>query len=112
MDFPFPWIQISDGALLIMLRKDNKPYIALTYYAKDLETVVANLKQEDISIKPLPTPDKLVQRFLITTDEGYNISLVTYFDGFAQPGGTTMLTMQPEDFKNPAKYENKICGIF
>lgn len=111
-DFPFPWIQISDGALLLMLRKDNNPYIALTYYVKDMDTVIADLKQAGVLVKPLPTPDKMVQRFLITTAEGHNISLVTHFDGFSQPAGKTMLTMQPQDYSNPDKYENKTCGIF
>ena len=111
-DFPFPWIQISDGAVLIMLRQDKNPYIALTYYVIDMDKVVADLNQSGISPKPMPTPDKMIQRFLISTDEGHNITLVTYVDGFIQPAGTTMLTMQPQDFSNPGKYANKTCGIF
>jgi catechol 2,3-dioxygenase-like lactoylglutathione lyase family enzyme len=111
-DFPFPWIQISDGALLIMLRQDKNPYIALTYYVNDMDKVVAELKQSGISLKSMPTPDKMIQRFLISTNEGHNITLVTYVDGFAQPTGTTMLTMQPQDFSNPDKYANKTCGMF
>jgi predicted lactoylglutathione lyase len=111
-DFPFPWIQISDGALLMMLRQDEKPYIALTYYSKEIDTVVAELMQSGISVTSMPTPDKMIQRYVIATDEGHNITLVTYVDGFAQPSGTTMLTMQPQDFSNPEKYANKTCGIF
>jgi predicted lactoylglutathione lyase len=111
-DFPFPWIQISDGALLIMLRQDKNPYIALTYYVNDMDKVVADLIQSGISPKSVPTPDKMIQRFLISTDEGHNITLVTYVDGFAQPTGTTMLTMQPQDLSNPDKYANKTCGMF
>jgi hypothetical protein len=38
--------------------------------------------------------------------------LVTYFEGFVQPPGPTMLTMQPQDFTNPDKYINKACGMF
>jgi hypothetical protein len=111
-DFPFPWIQISDGALLIMLRQDKNPYIALTYYVNDMDKVVADLNQSGISPKSMPTPDKMIQRFLISTDEGHNITLVTYVDGFIQPTGTTMLTMQQQDFSNPGKYANKTCGMF
>jgi len=111
-DFPFPWIQISDGALLIMLRQDKYPYIALTYYVNNIDNVVADLKQSGISPKSMPTPDKMIQRFLISTDEGHNITLVTYVDGFVQPTGATMLTMQPQDFSKPDKYTNKICGMF
>ena len=111
-DFPFPWIQVSDGALLIMLRQDKNPYIAITYYTNDIENVVAELKESGIPCKSLPTPDKMIQRFLITTDEGHNITLVTYVEGFAQPSGTTMLTMKPQDFSNPGKYTNQTCGMF
>ncbi|MEO8414351.1 MAG: hypothetical protein ABI472_11860 [Ginsengibacter sp.] len=111
-DFPFPWIQISDGALLIMLRQDKNPYIALTYYVKEMDNVVSDLKQAGISLKAMPTPDKMIQRYLISTAEGHNITLVTYVDGFAQPLGTTMLTMQPRDLSNPGTYANKTCGIF
>lgn len=111
-DFPFPWIQVTDGALLIMLRQDKNPYIALTYYTKEIDKVVADLKQVGISLMAMPTPDKMIQRFLISTDEGHNITLVSYVEGFAQPSGTTMLTMRPQDFSNPDKYVNKTCGMF
>lgn len=111
-DFPFPWIQISDGTMLIMLRQDNNPYISLTYYVKEIEKVVADLKKAGISTKAMPTPDKMIQRYLILTDEGHNISLVTFVDGFSQPTGTTMLTMHPQDYSNPDKYVNKTCGMF
>ena len=40
-DFPFPFIQISDGQLQIMLRKGDATYIALSYYVKDIDKVVA-----------------------------------------------------------------------
>ncbi|MBL0102879.1 MAG: hypothetical protein IPP51_03445 [Bacteroidetes bacterium] len=39
-DFPFPLIQISDGAIMIMLREVQEPYIALTYYVKEIDGVV------------------------------------------------------------------------
>jgi len=111
-DFPFPWIQITDGGLLMMLRKDESPYIALTYYVKEMDKVVAELKQAGVMLKPMPTPDKMIQRFLISTDEGHNITLVTYVEGFEHPTRTTMLTMNPQDYSNPDKYVNKTCGMF
>src|SRR4030095_9923097 len=111
-DFPFPFIQISDGALLIMLRKDKNPYIALTHYVKELDEVVAGLEQAGISLKQMPMPDKMLKRFLILTEEGHIISLVTYFEEFVQPAGPTLLTMRPEDYTNPDKYVNKTCGMF
>ena len=111
-DFPFPWIQISDGALLIMLRQDNKPYIALTYYVKEMDNVIADLKQAGVAIKQMPTPNPMIMRYLISTEEGHYVTFVTFIDGFEQPMGKTMLTMQPQDYSNPDKYTNKTSGMF
>jgi catechol 2,3-dioxygenase-like lactoylglutathione lyase family enzyme len=111
-DFPFPWIQVSDGALLIMLRQGADPYIALTYYVKELDQVVAELRELGITVEASPTPNPLVQRYVIKTDEGHNLTLVSYVEGFNQPPGPTMLTMPPQDYSNPAKYVNQTCGMF
>ncbi|MEO8770627.1 MAG: VOC family protein [Ferruginibacter sp.] len=111
-DFPFPWIQVTDGALLIMLRKDPKPYIALTYYVKEMDAVVADLKQAGVAITEMPTPDPMVKRCQIQSPDELVITLVTFFDGFVQPPGPTMLTMSPADYTNPDKYVNKVCGMF
>ncbi len=111
-DFPFPWIQITDGALLIMLRKDDKPYIALTYYVNEIDNVITFLKNNAVPFKEMPVPGGMLKRFLITTPDGMNISLVGIAEGFVQPPGPTMLTMAPEDYGNPDKYVNKVSGMF
>jgi catechol 2,3-dioxygenase-like lactoylglutathione lyase family enzyme len=111
-DFPFPWIQISDGALLIMLRKDNEPYIALTYYVKDINNVVADLESNNISFVQKPKDSDLVKKYVLKTPDGFNISLVNVMEGFVQPPGPTMLTMPQTDYFNPDKYVNKTCGLF
>jgi len=111
-DFPFPWIQISDGALLIMLRKDNTPYIALTYYVKDIDKVISELEANDISFLQKPKVSDFVKKYLFKTPDGLNISLVNIMDGFAQPPGPTMLTMPQTDYFKPDKYVNQVCGMF
>jgi hypothetical protein len=111
-DWPFPWIQITDGALLIMLRKDANPYIALTYYVKDIDKVVADLKGKGIKFLQEAKASDMVKRYLLQSPDGMNVSLVNIVDGFYQPGGATMLKMNPQDYFNPEKYENKICGLF
>src|SRR5690348_3149384 len=62
MDFPFPWIQISDGALLIMLRKDDDRYIALTYYVNNIEQIVNELETQGISFIQKPKNTDMVKR--------------------------------------------------
>ncbi|MEI8278917.1 MAG: VOC family protein [Bacteroidota bacterium] len=111
-DFPFPWIQITDGALLIMLKKSDNPYIALTYYVKNIESLVSTLEAKGVNIYEKPTPSDMVKRHLIKSPDGVNISLVTYMEGFQQPAGPTMLTMPQTDYFNPDKYVNKACGMF
>jgi len=111
-DMPFPWIQITDGALQLMLRKDNTPYIALTYYVNNIDKTVHDLETEGIGFVTKPNPAELIKRCLMRSPDGMNVSLVTLVEGFMQPTGQTMLTMPPQDYSNPDKYINKTCGLF
>ena len=111
-DMPFPWIQITDGALLIMLRKDNSPYIALTYYVKEIDSLVSDLEADGISFLTKPNAADMIKRCLMRSPDGMNVSLVTLVEGFRQPTGQTMLSMPPQDYSNPEKYVNRVCGLF
>ncbi|MEO8109680.1 MAG: VOC family protein [Ginsengibacter sp.] len=111
-DMPFPWIQITDEALLIMLRKDDEPYIALTYYVKDIDKLVGELEAEGITFATRPKANHMIKRCLMKSPDGMNVSLVNFVEGFMQPTGKTMLTMAPQDFANPDKYANNVCGLF
>jgi catechol 2,3-dioxygenase-like lactoylglutathione lyase family enzyme len=111
-DVPFPWIQITDGAILIMLRGDSSPYIALTYYVLDIDKVVADLEAEGILFATKPTENDMVKRCLIRSPDGSNVGIVSNIAGFVQPTGQTILTTPPQDFSNPEKYVNKACGLF
>jgi [ribosomal protein S5]-alanine N-acetyltransferase len=110
-NWPFPWIQVSDGVLLIMLRKDPKPYLALTYYVKDTEPVAKYLAGKGITFDQAPKKEEQLKRYLFHSPDGLNISLVG-IDGFSQPPGPGMLQMKQEDYFKPAKYVNKTAGMF
>ncbi|HEV8287071.1 MAG TPA: VOC family protein [Chitinophagaceae bacterium] len=112
MDFPFPWIQITDDALLIMLRKDNNPYLALTYYVKEIEKVVAEVESKEIEFISRPKPSDFVKRYLFKSPDGLNVSLVGIPDGFSKPAGRTMLDMDQSDYFKPETYTNKTIGMF
>src|SRR5580692_823061 len=71
-DWPFPWIQITDGALLIMLRKDDKPYIALTYYVNEVDKVVAMLDERGIDFAQRAKETDALKRYLIKSPDGLN----------------------------------------
>ncbi len=111
-NWPFPWIQISDGVLLIMLRKDEKPYMALTYYVKDINKVTAGLEQKGIQFEMKPGKTDPVKRYLMRSPDGLAISLVNVTEGFRQPPGPGMLQMDHKDYFNPEKYVNKTSGLY
>lgn len=111
-DWPFPWIQIGDGVLLIMLRKDPEPYLALTYYVKKIAAVAKQLEQRGIAFIQKPKETDMIKRYLLRSPDGLNISLVSVVDGFSQPKGPGMLQMPQQDYFQPEKYVNKTCGLF
>ncbi len=111
-DWPFPWIQVTDGVLLIMLREDPRPYLALTYYVKKIDAVIKLIEGKGIIFTQKPQKSDAVKRALFITPDGLNISLVGIIDGFKQPTGPGMLQMQQADYFNPDKYVNKVAGMF
>ena len=111
-DFPFPWIQVSDDALLIMLRLDKKPYCALTYYTKDIEQRIKTVEDAGIAFTEKPKDTDMIKKYVLQSPDGLNISLVHIPDGISQPPGPTMLTMPQQDYFNPDKYVNKTCGLY
>jgi len=110
--FPVPWSQSSDGSLLIMMRKDNTPYIGLTYYTNNIEKVVADLEKEGIVFTSKPKDSDPIKRYYFKSPDGFNIMLASNLGGFTQPSGMTMLTMKPADFQSAEKYPNKKSGVF
>ena len=110
--FPTQWAQLSDGSLLIMMRKDATPYIGLTYYVNDLEATVDRLEKDGILFSQKPKPGDPIKRYYIKSPDGFNIMLAPNIGGFSQPTGITMLTMKPTDFGSAEKYPNKLCGVF
>jgi catechol 2,3-dioxygenase-like lactoylglutathione lyase family enzyme len=111
-DFPFPFIQVTDDAILIMLRKSDEPYIALTYYTNDAGKPVSELEKKGIEFLSTPKQGDLVKKFLFQSPDGANISIVEMPTGFSKPGGKTMLTMDQSDYMKPDTYTNQIAGMF
>ncbi len=111
-DFPAPWAQVSDGTLLITMRKDNNPYIGLTYYASDVEKLVAQLEKDSVVFAQKPKAGDQIKRYYLKSPDGFTIVLSSNPGGFMQPKGTTLLTMKPTDFSAADKYPNQACGVF
>ena len=111
-DMPFPWIQVSDGQLLIMLRKDDNRVISLTYYVNDIEQKVAELELQGIEFEIKPNAADFIKRYVMRSPDGFNITLVTLVENYMTSYKPVMLSMPPADMMNPEKYPNKICGLF
>jgi hypothetical protein len=110
--FPVPWVQASDGSLLIMMRKDASPYIGLTYYVTDIEKIAQDLEKDGIVFTQKPKEGDPIKRYYFKTPDDFNIMLASNIGGFQQPHGITLLTMKPEDFQSADKYPNKHSGAF
>lgn len=113
-DFPFPFMLITDGTINVMLRKDDKPYIGLTYYVPNVQAKVNELMAEGVPFTELPMPSAgdMLKRFKTVSPDGVNITLVTYVETFVKPTLPTMLRIDPSDYMNPLKYGNKTIGMF
>ncbi len=110
--FPFPLVMMSDSAIQIMLRQGETPYLALTYYVKEMDALVKELESAGIVFAEKPKAADPIKRHLIQTPDGGTISLVAFTEGFTQPPGPTMLTLSQEDYFNPEKYANNVCGLY
>ncbi len=111
-DWPFPWIQVTDDTLLIMLRKADENYLALTYYVADIQPLVKELEGKGIKFASKPTKTDKIKRYLIESPDGMKISLVEMIQGFKKPEGKDMLHMNAEDYFKPETYTNKTAGMF
>src|SRR6266496_4228016 len=85
--FPVPWAQASDGSLLIMIRKDNNPYIGLTYYVTEIEKKAEQLEKDGIVFTQKPKEGDPIKRYYFKSPDGFNIMLASNLGGFTQPGG-------------------------
>ncbi len=74
-DYPAPWAQVSDGSLLITMRKDATPYIGLTYYSSNVEQIVGQLEQEGIVFCLKPKEGDPIKRYYIKSPDGFMIVL-------------------------------------
>lgn len=110
--FPSPWAQVSDGSLMIMMRKDTGSYVGLTYYASDVDKIAAQLEMDGIKFTRKPKEGDQIRRYYFKSPDGLNIMLASNLGGFKQPTGMTMFDLGHEDIHYADKYPNKQCGVF
>jgi predicted lactoylglutathione lyase len=111
-DYPFKVIQITDGNIQITLRYDIEPYIAMSYYVKDLDKIVNELEKDGIEFSYKSQRSEFIKRYIFQSPDGINISLVIWGPVFDHQSDGTMLLMDQNDYNKPEKYVNKVCGMF
>jgi len=109
---PTPWALLSDGSLLIMMRKDSVKYVGLTYYVTNIEEKAKQLEKNGIKFTQKPKEDDLIKRYYFKSPDGLNIMLPSHVGLFKQPTGVTMLEMNPIALQSESQYPNKQCGAF
>jgi len=109
---PAPWALVSDGSLLIMMRKDSVKYAGLTYFVKDIENTVAQLEKDGIKFLQKAKKEDLIKRYFFRSPDGLNIMLASNVGLFKQPTGVTMLSMNPISRQSEKNYPNAACGAF
>lgn len=110
---PYPWAQLTDNSLLILLNQDGMQYIGLLYFSASFDEVVEYLRKSGVKfIREMKMGEKLHQVIFATPDD-FMISVVNHSPGeMYQPNGPNYLTMTEEQHRDVANYPNKSLGFF
>lgn len=97
LDDPFPWVQLTDGLILITLNEDNMPYTGLTYFADDMADRVKALEEKGIVFEMKTVKEKEFFDAVLLDPEMNTIKLINYdISSIYQPEGQS----------------NVVCGEF
>lgn len=110
-EYPSPWMQLSDGSLLITLRKDAVPFMGLAYYSSNVEQIAGQLEKDGIVFIKKPKEGDFLKRYFFKSPDGFDIILSNNPGGFEKPMGNTMLDMKQKDYLDAAKFPNSNCGV-
>lgn len=109
---PYPWMQISDGSLLLHLNQDGQRYMGFTYFSKEMDKKVKELEKMGIKFA-LRNKMKDSSFWIFLAPDSLGVNLIDHDPtGLYQPPGKTMLDFPQEDFTKPEKYPNPHCGIY
>ena len=110
---PYPWAQLTDESLLLLLNQDGMKYIGLLYFSAKFELVVADLKNHGVSFDHELKRDDVLQQVFFSSPDGFLISIVNNdAKGMYQPQGPNYLTMSDAQQRDTANYPNNRLGFF
>lgn len=109
---PYPWMQISDGSILLHLNQDGQKYMGLAYFSKEMDKKVEDLEKMGIKFV-LKNKMKDSSFWIFLSPDSLAVNLIHYDPtGMYQPQGKSLLNFPQEDFAKVEKYPNPKCGIF
>jgi len=112
LNLPSGEVQVSDGSLLINLSPGKNSSLSLSYYSNNPADIFRKLG-ENIGNEGSPSDDiSKNQPYTIRSPDGLEINLLQLFPGIRHPAGPGMLSMSQDDYFNPDKYTNPVCGMF
>lgn len=109
---PYPWMQISDGSILLHLNQDGQEYMGFSYFSKEMDKKVNDLEKMGIKFA-LKNKMKEASFWIFLTPDSLGVNLIHYDPtGIYQPDGKTLLNFPREDFAKPEKFPNPQCGLY
>ncbi len=109
---PYPWMQISDGSILLHLNQDGQKYMGLAYFSKEIDKKVKKLEKMGIKFV-MHGKMKESSFWIFLSPDSLGVNLIHHDpSGMYQPQGKTLLSFPQEDFSKPEKFPNLQCGIF
>lgn len=102
-------VQMTDGALLLMLKEHKVPFFAAGYFVSKMDEAVKVVKDAGVKMEENDMFDKAV---VFCSPDQLPVVLMPVDEAFEKPSGLTMLTMKQDEIFDPEKYTNKSCGLF
>jgi predicted lactoylglutathione lyase len=73
---PYPWAQLSDGVIVVLLNQDGRRYSGLLYFAADMAARVADLEQAGVAFaQKIEQNGQLFQAIFLDPD-GFAVGMV------------------------------------
>ena len=111
-EFPIPWVTITDGALLIMLRQTDEAILSQNFFADNAQALAAEFADAGVTFTEEPSPADMVKRWLFRAPDGQRFAIVQNMAGLQQPSGLSMLQLYPHRMAESEAYANQVCGMF
>lgn len=110
---PNPWMQVTDGSLLVLLAEDGTRDFVYSYFDKDMDTKVRKLEEMGVEITNRFDHGGRFVNGMIEGPDKVSIELNNFNPvNLYQPKGKILRTMTDEELQDPETYPNPKAGIY